>query len=151
MKRKKSLSEEKLDDDEVIDMKEETPPTNPEHPTYQCLHDFPHETLTPAADLKLQSFLRSYDPAQPPERQAQYRQMQLSRLPDGGGQGAVDVAQRRVMTDFENRVIGHNLVGHHIMDVSNYDRIKQKDEAIPFRISLLEKTSNSMLSAEAAK
>ena len=66
--------------------------------------------------------VKSYDPAQPVERRAQYCQMQLSRLPAG-------VAQWRVMTHFENRVIGHNLLEHHFLDVPTDDRIKQKDES----------------------
>ncbi len=116
-----------MDDDEVIDMEKDVPPPNPVHPTYQYILDFPYETLPPQTALMLQTFLRSYDPAQPLKRRAQYCQMQLSHLPDGGGQGAAGVAQRRVMIRFENRVIGHNLQDHHFLDVSNDDRIKQKD------------------------
>ena len=117
-----------MEDDEVIDMEEEAPPTNPVHPTYQYINDFLYETSSPPAALMLQTFLRSYDPAQPPERRAQYCQMQLSLLRDGRSQGAPGVAQRRVMTHFEDRIIGHNLVDHRVMDVANDDRIKQKDE-----------------------
>ncbi len=104
------------------------PPPNPVHPTYQYIMDFRYETLSPQAVLMLQTFLRSYDPTQPLERRAQYCQMQLSHLPDGGGQGAAGVAQRRVMTHFEDRVIviGHNLLEHHFLDVPNDDRIKKR-------------------------
>ncbi len=118
-----------IDDEEVIDMEEDVLPPNPVHPTYQYILDFPYGTLSPQAALMLQTFLRSYDTAQPPERRAQYCQMQLSHLPDGGGQGASGVAQRRVINHFENRVIGHNLLEHHFLDVPTDDGIKQKDES----------------------
>ncbi len=97
------------------------------HPKYQCLLDFPYESLPPAAAFMMSTFLSCYDPRQPPERMAQNCQMQFSHQANGGGGGTAGVAHRRVLTHTEGRVIGHNLVEKHFMDVDNEDRIKQKD------------------------
>ncbi len=97
------------------------------HPVYQRLLDFPYESLPPAAALMMSTFLSCYDPRQPPERMAQYCQMQFSHQANGGGGGTAGVAHRRVLTHTEGRAIGHNLVEKHFMDVDNEDRIKQKD------------------------
>ena len=119
--------DKEMEDDEIIDMEEEEQPTVQEvHPVYRRLMDFQYETLPPAAALLLYTFLQCYDPEEPSERRAQYCQMQFSREPNGGGSGAAGVAQRRVITHTEDRVIGHNIVEKHFMDVENEDRIKQK-------------------------
>ena len=73
----------------------------------------------------MSTFLNCYDPREPPERMAQYCQMQFSHQANGGGAGAVRVAQRRVLTQTEERVIDHNIVEKHFMDVDNEYRIKQ--------------------------
>ncbi len=117
-----------MEEEEIIDMEEEmVPEPRQVHPLYQRLFDFPNESLPPAAALMMSAFLSCYDPRQPPERLAQYCQMQFSHQANGGGAGAAGVAQRRVLTHTEGRVIGHNLVEKHFMDVDNEDRIKQKD------------------------
>ena len=73
----------------------------------------------------MSTFLSCYDPRKPPERVAQYCKMQSSHQATGGGAGAAGMAQRRVLTHTEGRVIGHNIVGKHFMDVDNEERIKQ--------------------------
>ncbi len=107
----------------MVDMEEE--PSNPDELSdiYKRLFDFPYESLSPQAAAMLYAFLQSYDP----ERQAQYSQIQVSHLPDGGGSGATGIAQRRAITHVNGRVIGHNLLQKHFLDVANDDRIKQND------------------------
>ncbi len=117
-----------MEEDEIFDMEEEQQTTVQEvHPVYRRLMDFQYETLPPAAALLLYTFLQCHDPEQPSERRAKYCQMQFSQAPNGGGSGAAGVAQRRVITRTEDRVIGHNIIEKHLMDVENDDRIKQKD------------------------
>ena len=94
---------------------------------YKRLLDIPLELLSPQAEVFLSAFLQSYDPKLPPERQAQYSQIQVSHLPDGGGPGAAGIVQRRAITHINDRVIGHNLLRKLFLDVSNDDRIKQND------------------------
>ncbi len=122
--------------DEMVDIEEEPP--NPDELSEVCkrLFDFPYESLSPQAAVMLYAFLQSYDPNLPPERQAQNIQFQFSHLPDGGGSGAAGIAQRKASTDVNGRVIGHNLLQKHFLDVSNDDRIKQNDaNLIPWRDS----------------
>ena len=74
-----------MSEEEIVDVQEE-PPTSAElSDVYKRLFDFPYESLTPEAAVMLYVFLKSFDPQLPPERRAQYSQIQLSHLPDGGG------------------------------------------------------------------
>ncbi len=117
-----------IHEEEIIDMEEEMEmETSEVKPVYRRLLDFPYESLPPAAALMMSTFSNCYDPREPPERMAQYCQMQFSHQANGGGAGAAGVAQGRVLTHSEGRVIGHNIVHKHFMVVDNEDRIKQKD------------------------
>ena len=74
-----------MDKEEFIDMEDDIIPEAREvHPLYQRLLDFPFESLPLAAALMMSTFLNCYDPKQPPERLAQYCQMQFSSQPNGG-------------------------------------------------------------------
>ena len=102
-----------MSEDEMVDMEEEPPNPDELSGIYKRLFDFPYESLSPQAAAMLYAFLQSYDPSLPPERQAQYSQIQVSHLPDGGGCGATGIAQRRAITHVNGRVIGHNLLQKH--------------------------------------
>ncbi len=115
------------DEEEIIDMEEDTPLPPEFDPIYQRLFDFPYESLSPQAATMVYALLQSYDPQLPAERRAQYSQLQLSHLPDGGGLGVAGTTQRKVITHTRGRIIGHNLREKHFMDVTNEDRIKQNE------------------------
>ncbi len=59
------------DEEEIIDMEEDTPLPPDVDPIYQRLFDFPYESLSPQAAMMVYALLQSYDPQLPAERRAQ--------------------------------------------------------------------------------